>query len=357
MPDPTRPRDEPANHAVIGCGRVAPNHADAFQALDGAWTIGWACDRDADVAAAFAEKHGIPRWTTDPAQVLADPAVLSVTVAVDHAQHAALARQALRTGKHVLVEKPLTLSGDDARDLLTEARERGLVLATVSQHRYDPLVTALDEWLKDGLLGRLRYVRASLEASRDEAYYRDSYWRGTWAHEGGSALVNQGYHCLDVTQALCGGLTVRAAVAVTGELFGAMETEDTLCALLTAGTVPVTLSVTVGSTVTWRTRLEFVGAEGTVELDIDHPATLHRAQGNPELERRAAERRRTLPEAAPGINYYGTSHRRQVADFATAVTGRTGMKTGPEAGADMVRLLEELYDAACLPGPGRMRGA
>ncbi|MBS2548563.1 Gfo/Idh/MocA family oxidoreductase [Catenulispora sp. NL8] len=345
----------PLSHAIVGCGRVAPNHVDAFRALGEGWTLAWACDRDPAVAAGFAAVHGIAEATADYGLVLADPAVTSVSIAVDHAQHAALARRALLAGKHVIVEKPLALSAADAEDLLETARSRGRILTTVSQHRYDPLVVGVREWLKAGLLGRLRFVRASLEASREEVYYSDSYWRGTWRGEGGSALINQGYHCLDVTQAVCGDLTVRAAAASAGDLYSALETEDTIGALLTAGPVPVTLTVTIGSTVTWRTRLEFVGTEGTVELDIDHPARLHRATGNPELERRAAECDQSAVAAeAPGIDYYGISHRRQIADFAAAVATGGAMDVRPEAGVAMVRLLGSLYAAAGLPGPGQI---
>ncbi len=340
-----------AVHAIVGCGRVAPNHVDAFRALGDGWTVGWACDRDPDVAAGFAAAHGIPRVTPSVDDVLADPDVVSVTIAVDHAQHAALVERALRAGKHVLVEKPLALSTEEAERLLLTARECDRVLSVVSQHRYDPLVTGTAEWLKSGLLGRLLYVRSCLEASREESYYADSYWRGTWAGEGGSALVNQGYHCLDVTQAICGELTVVAAMGRAGELFNAMETEDTICALLSAGPVPVSFNVTVGSTVTWRTRLEFVGTQGTVELDLDHPGRLHRATGNPELERRAAELDLATGEVAPGTDYYGISHRRQAADFASAIASGTAMSAGAEAGLAMVRLLGSLYGGAGLSRP------
>ncbi|MDI5961379.1 Gfo/Idh/MocA family protein [Streptantibioticus silvisoli] len=338
----------PSAHAVVGCGRVAPNHVDAFRALDG-WTVAWACDRDPATAAAFASEYGIPRVTGTIDDVLADPDVVSVSIVVDHAQHAGLVERALRAGKHVLVEKPLALSVEEGERLLRIAEECGRVLSVVSQHRYDPLVVGLSDWLSAGLLGRLLYVRSVLEASRDESYYKDSYWRGTWEGEGGSALINQGYHCLDVTRAVCGELTVVSAMARAGELFGTMRTEDTLCALLAAGPVPVSFAVTVGSTVTWRTRLEFVGTAGTVELDLDHPGKLHRAWGNPELERRAAALDPAAEEAPPGTDYYGISHRRQAADFTAAIASGKQMAADARSGLAMVRLITGLYDAAGLP--------
>jgi UDP-N-acetyl-2-amino-2-deoxyglucuronate dehydrogenase len=330
-------------HAIIGCGRVAPNHVDGFRAL-GDWALLWACDRELSIAESFATSFNIPKVTTSASEVFADPRVTSVSVAVDHAQHARLAADALRAGKHVLVEKPLALSRQDAEKVLALAAVHGLVLFVVSQHRYDPLVTAVRGWLREGLLGGLLFAQISLESCREASYYTESYWRGTWAGEGGSALINQGYHCLDITRFLCGELEVKAAVAGRSHLGGVIETEDTLSALLVAGDTPVTLNVTVASNTIWRSRIELVGSRGSVCLDLDHPAALHRAVGNAELEDRAAAVGATVSvEAAPGIDYYGISHRRQIADFADAVVGNRALAEGAQSAIGMVTLIEQIY--------------
>jgi UDP-N-acetyl-2-amino-2-deoxyglucuronate dehydrogenase len=340
-------------HAIIGCGRVAPNHIDGFEALQH-WELRWACDRDQAAAEAFKARYGLPRVTASVTDVLEDRDVTSVSIAVDHAQHAPLVEVALRAGKHVLVEKPLALSASDAEHLVKLAAERRLVLSVVSQHRYDPLVLAVRDWLARRLLGRLLYVQVSLEAHRDPDYYATSYWRGSWVGEGGSALINQGYHCLDVTRFLCGELQVRAAVAGRAALGSVIETEDTLSALFVAETTPVTLNVTVGSSTTWRTRLDLVGSAGTVAFDLDHPGTLHRVTGSPELLRLAAlEHDREQDEEPPGVDYYGVSHRRQIADFATAVLDGTELASDTGTAVGMVRLLEDIYRQVGRPTPGR----
>lgn len=332
-------------HAVIGCGRVAANHVDGFGAVPG-WSVAVACDRQAHVDT-FAKAHGIPAWTREHADVLTDPSVTSVSVTVDHAQHGELVRQALEAGKHVLVEKPLCLDQSQADALTALAAERGLVLSVVAQHRYDPLVLAVRAWVREGLLGDLLYVSAGLQARRTEDYYADSYWRGTRAGEGGSALINQGYHCLDTVRWICGDLTVHAAVAGTRVLTGVMETEDTLGALMSSGQVPVTLNVTVASSVDWRTRIELVGSLGSVVFDLDHPGTLHHCSGSDDLMRRAEqERARALAEEPPGISYYGVSHRRQIADFCQGIAAGTPMLSSSEDAVGTLRTIAALYDRA-----------
>jgi UDP-N-acetyl-2-amino-2-deoxyglucuronate dehydrogenase len=333
-------------HAIIGCGRVAPNHVDGFRSLAD-WDILWACDRELSAAKGFGADFEIAKTTAAAGDVFADAEVTSVSITVDHAQHARLAEEALLAGKHVLVEKPLALKRHEAERVVALAAQRGLVLSVVSQHRYDPLVLAVASWMRDGLLGKPVYAQISLEACREPSYYTESYWRGTWAGEGGSALINQGYHCLDVTRQLCGELEVKAAVMGRGNLGGAIETEDTISALLLADGTPVTLNVTVGSTTMWRTRLEIIGSSGSVCLDLDHPGTLHRATGNEELTRRAsAFQADDGAQPTPGINYYGISHRRQIADFARAVVTGAPPAVGPEVAVGMVGLLEEIYAAA-----------
>lgn len=313
-------------HAIIGCGRVAPNHVDGFSRVPG-WAVTVACD-PGDHVEAFAREHGIPRVTRHVGDVLADDGVRSVSVAVDHASHAPLVEEALRAGKHVLVEKPFGLDPVASRRLSELATSHGLTLSAVSQHRYDPVVVGVRDWLARGLLGELVYVSASLQARREADYYVDSYWRGRLGGEGGSALINQGYHCLDAVRWLCGDLDVQAAAARTVALGSAIETEDTLCGLLTTRHgVPVTLAVTVASSSVWRTRIEVVGTEGTVTFDLDHPGRLHHWSGSAELVTLAeAESRRSLEEEPPGAAYYGVSHRRQIADFCRSVTTGAPMR-------------------------------
>jgi predicted dehydrogenase len=337
-------------HAIIGCGRVAPNHVDGFGQLPNV-RVSWACDRDGARAAAFAAEHGIPDATDSVAEVLADRAVQSVSIAVDHAQHAELVGAALNAGKHVLVEKPLALDYREGHDLVAHAEQAGLVLSVVSQHRYDPLVVAIGSWVRDGLLGDVVSASVNLQCGRTASYYGDSYWRGTWAGEGGSALVNQGYHALDVVRWLCDDLEVLGSAIGRTAPRGQMETEDTLAALLRSPRgVLVTYSVTVASAITWRTRISLVGTGGSVLFDLDHPGTIHHVAGGPDLLHAVdLERTRSECEEPTGIDYYGVSHRRQIADFCATVAGGKSMVADGRAGLDTLQLIGDLYRMAGAP--------
>jgi predicted dehydrogenase len=309
--------------------------------------VRWACDRDATVAESFATKFDIPKTSTDLDEVLADPELTSITVSVDHAQHAAVAERALRAGKHVLVEKPFTTRVADARALVDLAKESGLVLSVISQHRYDAIVEAVSDWIAEGLLGRLTAASVVQESFRDRVYYSD-YWHGTREGEGGSALINQGYHALDVMRLFCGDLTVTSAVSDALELRDAMENEDTLAAILRGPNGLIgTYTVTVTGTVEWRTRIGLTGTEGSVVLDIDQPGELHFASGGADLLERADALRASLKVTpTPGTDYYGSSHRRQIAEFCAAIREGTPMRGSADEGLAAIELIDAIYAAA-----------
>lgn len=167
----------PHSHAIVGCGRVAPNHVDGFRSVPD-WTVAWACDRAAATATAFAAEHGIPRVSTDWRELLDDPALTSVSVTVDHRQHAELAIAFLEAGKHVLVEKPMATDSADAHRMVACAAANDRLLSVVAQHRYDPLVVAVRDWVREGLLGELLYVSVNLQSSRRRATTRTATGAG-----------------------------------------------------------------------------------------------------------------------------------------------------------------------------------
>ncbi|HWD55829.1 MAG TPA: Gfo/Idh/MocA family oxidoreductase [Acidimicrobiales bacterium] len=332
-------------HAVIGCGRVAPNHVDGIRHVDG-FRVTWACDRDIAQARALASACDIPHVTTDAAEVLDDPEIVSVSIAVDHAQHAPLAAAALRAGKHVLLEKPIALHLEEARALHGLAVDRDVELVVVSQHRYDPVVLTVGEWLVGGIVGDVVLATGHVECGRDTSYYADSYWRGNLQGEGGSVLINQSYHCVDVLRSLCEGFTDAISMMHTFRHTDAMETEDTFAGVLRMSSGGLaTISATAAGQTFWDCIITIVGTEGTLAFSLNHPPKLLRWSGSPKLAA-AVERFQCAAiteEAAPGIDYYGISHRRQIADFCRAVRGGPRPMVGADDAIETLEVIDRLY--------------
>jgi dTDP-4-amino-4,6-dideoxygalactose transaminase/predicted dehydrogenase len=311
-----------------------------------------AMDVVADRAATFAKKYGAKRISTDYGTLLRDPELTSISLAVPHDLHAPMALQAVEAGKHVLVEKPFTLDADMGRQVLAAAATRNVVVMPVSQHRFDPLIQVMRELIRGGHLGRIVLVRGHLECLRDVRYYVESNWRGTLAREGGSVLVNQAYHVLDLMICLAGKVARASAEMDALALKGAIDTEDTLAACLrfASGAMGV-LSVSGASGREWAPSFELTGTAGMVAFDLE-PARVRQLQLRDDSKRAAYQK---LLEEAVGaasdsgaaLSYYGASHRQQMRAFAGLLSGVQceDALTGDEA-IEVVEAIQAVYRSA-----------
>ena len=148
-------RDDPLSVAVVGVGRWGPTlvralteHPDADEIV--------ACDLDADRRKALHTRFPSARTLASYDDVLSDRAIAAVVIATPIHTHAELAMRALSAGKHVLVEKPLALSSEDAQTLVEAAADRHLVLMVGHTARYAPAARVVEQVLRAGQIGRPR---------------------------------------------------------------------------------------------------------------------------------------------------------------------------------------------------------
>ncbi len=213
--------------AIVGCGKVAAKHLKAIRHLDKTLRLAGLVDTRPEAARSLLAqariRASVPVYQDLAALLAADKPDL-VAITTPSGTHYRLARQALLAGAHVLVEKPLTLSLEEADDLLALAAERQLQIAVGHIYRFFPLVQDLAADLAAGKLGRVLYGSVAVRWGHDQAYYDAAAWRGTWEQDGG-ALMNQSIHALDLMMYLLGG-TVCAATGQIGQLAHRMEAED-----------------------------------------------------------------------------------------------------------------------------------
>jgi predicted dehydrogenase len=259
---PSSARGEPG-FGIIGAGTIAAVHAAAIALLPGA-RLRAVTDVAAGAAEAFAAAHGC---AAEPGldALLARRDVDVVCVCVPSGLHAEAGVRAARAGKHLVVEKPLDVTLDAADRLLAAAREAGVALTVMSQHRFDPGVAELKRLIDDGALGTLVLGEASTKWYRTQAYYDSAPWRGTWAMDGG-ALLNQGIHYVDLLRWCMGPAAEVTAVCTTQA--HRIEVEDTALAIVrfTSGAVG-TVSATTAAFPGFPQRLEITGTEGTVTVE------------------------------------------------------------------------------------------
>ena len=122
----------------------------------------------------------------------------AITVATDHKHHFGPSMAAMKRGVHVIVEKPITTSLEEAYTLLETAKAHGVKLGGVFQRRFFPAALRMRKAIEDGRMGRVSVAECVALLGRDRAYFARDAWRGTWKGEGGGALMNQAIHMIDM---------------------------------------------------------------------------------------------------------------------------------------------------------------
>lgn len=209
-------RTPPLRIAAVGLGYWGPNLARAWSGLETA-ELRWLCDLDEANLARVGAHHPEAAATSDLDQVLADPGVDAVSIATSVPTHARLALRALAAGKHVFVEKPLAMSGREAREVVAAADDAGLTLAVGHLLVHHPGVAKLQELSARGELGEIHYLytnRVNLGQVRDDE----------------NALWSLGAHDVSVLLHLVGARPV--AASAHGQCFIRPGVEDVVFALL-----------------------------------------------------------------------------------------------------------------------------
>ncbi|AMM20350.1 oxidoreductase [Frondihabitans sp. PAMC 28766] len=195
----------PLRAAVVGCGIIGRHHARVLVGHPD-FVVTAAVDAVLPAAVGLADEvaaSGAPRpLVTDSLEAALEGAEIDVVVVCSPSGlHVSLAETALAAGRHVVIEKPLDVSVKSARrisELASAAAPQGLMVSVISQHRFDPANRVVAEAAHAGRFGRISSGLASVAWWRSQGYYDSGDWRGTWALDGGGAVMNQGVHNVDL---------------------------------------------------------------------------------------------------------------------------------------------------------------
>lgn len=347
---------KPLSFALLGCGTIAVTHAKALQSLSAKARLVAFCDTDAQRSMAMAAEYGgeSRSW----AEVLADPEIEAVCICTPSGCHAAQAAEALRGGKHVLVEKPFDITAEACVQALVAERESGKVLSVVSQHRFDRASQTVRELVDTGALGNIFGVDVQIPWFRTQAYYDSGDWRGTWEMDGGGCLINQGVHTVDLMLWLAGPVRRLWARSLTAAHTG-IAVEDHVCATLEFASGAIgTLGASTATYPGFAVRLGLTGTEGTVLMEGDElhtvairgRETIHGTAHQHALHVAAGGTRGATTESAGqalGDQWvWGDAHRAQLEDFIGACQeGRSPVVDGASA-QKAVALIQAVYRSA-----------
>lgn len=267
---------------IIGCGMIARFHARAIQDCGGELV---ACfDTFPESAKKLASEFGGVTPYAELGAMLADPRVEIVTIGTPSGAHLEPAIATAQAGKHVIVEKPLEITTERCDAIIAACQEHHVVLGTIFPSRFHASSVQMKHAVESGRFGRLTMGDAYVKWWRTQAYYDSGAWRGTWALDGGGALMNQAIHSVDLLTWLMG--PVIEVSAITGLLaHERIEVEDIVVATLkfangALGVIEATTAAWPGSL----KRIELSGTTGSATLEEEDLAKWDFEQFLPEDE-------------------------------------------------------------------------
>ena len=276
MSTATQATADPTRVVIIGCGIIGKHHGIVISRHP-RFTVSALVDTDADAAEAVAQaivEAGGPKPAIVESIAAAceredvDLAVISTPSGL----HTDEAAEALARGVHVVVEKPLDVNvqkGRDFAELARQATDRGQLVSVISQHRFDPANAAVAQGIAAGQFGTVTSALASMAWYRSQTYYDQGDWRGTWALDGGGAVMNQCVHTLDLLRWFLGRPS--EIFAHTGRLaHERIEVEDTATATIRfEGGALATLHATTAAFPGLTTRIQVHGTKGSAIVNED----------------------------------------------------------------------------------------
>jgi UDP-N-acetyl-2-amino-2-deoxyglucuronate dehydrogenase len=184
--------------ALIGCGKVADAHAQAYKSLSESRFIG-VYDLNPARAAAVAAQYGVQAFGSVE-ELLHHPQVQAVSICTPHPTHPEMVVACAEAGIHALVEKPMAVDLKGCDLAIAAAEKAGITLGVVSQRRFYEPVRRVKQAIEAGKIGRPVLATVTVMGWRDQAYYQLDPWRGKWATEGGGVMLTQTTHQIDLFQ-------------------------------------------------------------------------------------------------------------------------------------------------------------
>jgi UDP-N-acetyl-2-amino-2-deoxyglucuronate dehydrogenase len=332
---------------IIGAGAISHKHAQAYRNIG--YELVVCTDINAESGRAFADRHGC-EFSASFEEVCRHPRVDYVDVCTFPDFRLDPVRICAQAGKHVQVQKPIATNLDTARQMIECARAAGIQLGVVSQHRFDDSSRFLRRALDDGRLGNILQADAYVKWYRSAAYYSRPI-KGSWATEGGGALINQAIHQVDILLWLIGGVS---------EVFGywqlhalhKIESEDVITAMLKYSSGAT--GVIQASTAFWpgyTERIEIHGTRGTAVISGDKLTTwdVENDSGDP-----APIDREVASGASDPMAISLAPFERQFLDFGDSIRiGRRPLSSG-EDGYRALQLVDSVYKSCREGAPVRI---
>lgn len=330
-------------YALIGCGRIATNHMKA--AMNNNLQISAVCDIICDKMDELLAKHGLEneksiRKYDDYKKMIEDIKPELVSIATESGNHAEIALYCIDNGINVIIEKPMAMSMSDADEIIRRSEEKGVKVSACHQNRFNIAIQELRKAIEAGRFGKLSHGSIHVRWNRNENYYKQAPWRGTWAQDGG-ALMNQCIHGIDLLRWMMGDEIDEIYGATRQQFHDYLEAEDVGMAVIkfkngAIGTIEGTTNVYPENL---EETLYIFGEKGTVK--IGGTSTNNIDVWNFADESEDDSKNKGLKEQTS--NVYGNGHTSLFADVIDAIENDRKPYVDAVAGRNALEVVLSMY--------------
>lgn len=325
--------------ALVGCGAIARKHVTALSRLEHAEVVG-VYDLEASFARQFGNHFSI-RAFTNLDEMVAETTPDFLNILTPSGCHAENVLSSVKYGCNFVVEKPLALRLEEVDEIIDQCALRGLQVYVVKQNRFNSPVAKLREALVKGRFGKLVMGTVRVRWTRDQAYYDQKPWRGTWAMDGG-VFTNQASHHIDALLWLMGEPV--SVMAKTSTRLVDIEAEDTGAALIKFrnGALGILEATTATRPRDLEGSISVLGERGSVEVGgffMNELKTWNFDEPDP-MDEDVWARHSQVP-AEPAWNH--TEYFRDI--IGSYLQGGRGMVDGLE-GRKSIELINAIYESA-----------
>lgn len=332
-------------YAMIGCGRISPNHIAAAKANE--LQIVALCDLVRENAKDKQTKFELPdniSIYTDYQEMLQKEQPELVAIATESGKHAAIALDCIEAGCNLIIEKPIALSLEDADAIIAKAEEKKVKVCACHQNRFNKSIQKIRDAVEKKRFGKMFYGTAHIRWNRGYEYYSRAKWRGTWEQDGG-ALMNQCIHNIDLLRWMMGDDIIEV-VGMTDQLnHEYLEAEDLGIALIRFA--DGSYGIIEGTTNVYPQNLEetlyLFGEKGTVKAGGNSVNVIEEWRFSDMLDN-AEEVKRKFHENPP--NVYGFGHTPLYADVIEAIKHDRAPYVDARAGRRALELVLAIYKSA-----------
>lgn len=330
-------------YALIGCGRIATNHMKA--AVNNRLEISAVCDVVPEHMEVLLAKHelqndmSILRYT-DYKSMIQEVKPDLVSIATESGSHAEIALFCIDHGVHVIIEKPMAMSISDANEIIRHSEEKHVKVSACHQNRFNIAVQEMRHALEAGRFGRLSHGSIHVRWNRNQGYYAQAPWRGTWAQDGG-ALMNQCIHGIDLLRWTFGGEIEEVYGQTRQQFHDYLEAEDVGMAVVKFKNGAI--ATIEGTTNVYPKNLEetlyIFGEKGTVKIGGTSTNNIDVWDFADESE--LDTKNKGLQEETS--NVYGNGHTSLFADMIDAIQNDRKPYVDAYAGRDALELVLAIY--------------